>query len=151
MKKLKTLEKEYLDFLKKEEYFLNIIRKILGKESLDFSLYEISQIENVYNQIIDDSSYIEISIEEFEKSLTMYIGTAFIYYFGGNWTLNKLKNTETYGEFEIENWGGPNNKNWNYINPKSWLWFIKTKQMDESIASIFERKISLFKNNHRPN
>lgn len=118
---------------------LNFLSHQLKLEKIDFEFSTIDKVENLYREIIENKSKIQIPFEEFELIIYTYIGESIINYVYGNWVLCSAKKDEAFETPIIVNWAN-NPKNMR-ISPFIWCELIKLKKMDIKISELIKKLI----------
>ncbi|HOY42213.1 MAG TPA: hypothetical protein PLX60_10140 [Chitinophagales bacterium] len=146
-KKRKEIEEYYKNFVANIPNYIVKLKSILKKDAFNYSFDEISEVEKFYEFNFNKPSNFNLSKEELDNIVASYLGTAFMWHFGGNWCLDLDKKSTSYGLAMLENYGGKD-YDWIYVTPFSWIWYIESNQLEnESIAQMFERWIVYHKKN----
>lgn len=118
-KSLKVLKEEYQEFITKLPEYLTTMQSILNKTSLEFSFEEIESVYVLYKTYYQKPEQLGLTYTALEQIFYAYLGEAFRYRNGGEWSLSTTKTDEAYGTPTIEKWGREDYP-WSRISPKVW-------------------------------
>jgi len=141
MKTLTTIKKDHLEFIQDIPKYIDRIKVLLHKESLDYSINEIDSFEEFVRKNISNSSQTEMNMEDLEKIFISYMGTAFLWHFGGEWSLDKSKSSSCYGQPYVVSYF--DNKSYStYIFPKGWFSILTRDQFKTPISDFYKNQIA---------
>jgi hypothetical protein len=145
MKTLTTIKKEYEVFIESIPNQINKVKKLLKKEKLDYSLNEIDNFQTLFEKYMIDPSVIQETNESLDNVFVAYVGTAFLWHFGGEWGLDKSKKSSCYGDPYVVTFLN----DYRYrqsVFPEDWAKLIRMDRFEESLANIFNQKINYYAN-----
>lgn len=144
MKTVKEIKAEYNTFIENIPLYINKLKTILGVGKLTYTPEEIDEVHQFYEKNIFSPEKINCTEKELDDIVNAYIGTAYLWHFGGEWVLETYKNSEHYGQACIEKYGGEG-YTWVSVSPEDWIFFIKTKQMGgDTLGNMFRKWINFF-------
>ena len=131
--------KQFHEFLDTIPDSIISAKKILEKNTLDYSFEEVNSVERIYKKYRKRPHRIGLSKNELDTIFVAYIGTAVLWHFGGYWLYANTNQPKGYGIPFIADSRGKEGQGSPAFSPEHWRYFIDTKQMDESIANMFSR------------
>ena len=143
MKTLKELRADHNEFLNKIPDYLKQLKGKLNINQLSFSLEELDKVELYYTENYKNPEKEGLTKFELDKLFEAYYGTAFLWYFGGEWVLETSKAYFTYGLTCIEKYGGKG-YGWISFSIRDTHYVIETNQTEEPYSKEFERRINYF-------
>lgn len=147
MKKLSEIKKEYNEFIEKIPDYITHVKKVLQTEKLNYAPDEIEKFQAFYERSYKAPSDIGLTKEKLENIFTAYIGTAWLWHFGGKWKIETNKKSEDYGFACIVEYGGEGYI-WVAFAPLKWaIYGIELNQLQEPIKDSFLRTMDFYKNN----
>lgn len=142
MKTLQEIKSEFKLFINSIPTNLELLKNRLQIEQLQYSVEEIDQVENWYRQNHRKPANKELTLAEIDTLIQVYIGTAFLWHFGGRWEVETSK-SGYYGKFQIIEYGGEG-YGWVAFVPSNLSHLIRTGQMDDKIADYFRDRVDYF-------
>ena len=133
-KKIKELEKEFLNFKNNIPSLLTRLNNIIGS-NLSFEYEDIDKVENFYENNHTDPDKIGVSVNELDQMFYAFMGEAFIHYNDGYWILSDSKRDRAFGTPIIS--GSRNTKY--TISPYVWKEFIVRDLEREPLSKIIKR------------
>ena len=118
-KNLKMIKQEYQQFINNIPSYLTKMKSVLNKDKLEYNFDEIEMVFDIYFNHYKAPEQIGLSYNDLELTLYAYMGEAFIFHQGGEWSLNTIKTDKAYGSPTIIKWGGKDYP-WSRISPKIW-------------------------------
>ena len=143
-KNVKDLKNEFSHLINKIPDFLNQLKNQLKLNDFDFDNKEVELVDSWFKVKISEK---EISVDEMinvKKMFFSYCSTLFIMSNGGEIILNTKKNTTSYGEPIIINYGAPGYP-WVAISVFGWMRIIEkegrlSKSLNETILRDLKNK-----------
>lgn len=144
MKTKKEITQEFNAFIESIPNQLDLLKKYLYKDTLTFAKDEIDLVQKWYKRYHRKRRLKRVGLtkEGIDLMCTAYLGTAFLWHFGGKWELETSK-SGPYGDFQLVEYGGEG-YTWVAITPRNWLRSVETKQNLGLISEIFDSYISTF-------
>ncbi|WP_420572646.1 hypothetical protein [Kordia sp.] len=140
-----TIQKEHKALVETVPTLIRELKRFLKKQTFDYSLREIDMFEDFFRAHLVNPKQVGLTKESLDKLFIAYIATAFFWYLGGKWDLDTEKNSETYGaSYAVTTYARDYNTS---ICMAEWIFLIRTGQMDERLASFFDRMIYFYKQN----
>ncbi len=145
MKTLKEIKKEHAEFIDSIPENIKKLKNVLQKHEFLYDPEEVDEVHFFFEKYFNQLHKLDLNQREFENMIMAYFGTAWLWHFGGKWTLETSKSSIQYGRSCLIEYGGKNANNWISVSPLGWLILIKKNDFDESMGDFFRRKINFFK------
>lgn len=80
-------KKEFDEFVEQIPTLIDKLKKSWNKSKLTYSFEEIHEFNSFYFNNFEDPSKVGLEAPEFSQIFSAYVGTAYRYWFGGDWIL----------------------------------------------------------------
>jgi hypothetical protein len=77
-------------------------KKLLGKETLTYEVEEIEAFQTIYERHFKTPEQLGLEKSYFERVFESYVGTAYLWHFGGKWVVDLNKKYTSFGRFYID-------------------------------------------------
>lgn len=152
--------KDGVDKKKIREYFKNFhaaipqymqkVKKLLGKDEIDFSMEEIDQVGLIYKNNFSSPEALDLSYDHLLDLFLAYCCEAWVHYFGGEYFDTLSPKDICYGYPQVVEWG-PEKFGWIGLAPNEWAFQIEEGRKQEPLSTLFSKYLNRFRNSEEYN
>ena len=118
------------------------VKKLLNKETLTYEVEEVKAFEELYERYFRNPALIGLERTYFNHVFEVYIGTAYLWHFGGRWYIDLNKKYDNFGRIYLIEYGGKD-YTWVGIGIEGWRESVE-EEPGFGIHKIIENNINYF-------
>lgn len=119
------------------------VKKLLNKETLTYTVEEVKEFEELYLGSYKNPELLGLEKAYFSQVFESYVGTAFLWHFGGKWFLDLDKRYTSFGRIYLIEYGGKG-EDWVAISVEDWREIVEEDGIERGIHKVIESNIRYF-------